>query len=162
MENLTLFEHFLFSFITSSGFGVFLSVPKKDVFIGGLIGGISWLLYIKILWSTGEVILPYFLATVSIGILGDVFSKITRRPVIVYLIPAALPLVPGYTMYYTMLYTVTEKYELAIAKGVEAIFIAFAIATALVVTESLRKVTSKIFYELYLKKYLKYKNSVKF
>ena len=86
MENLTLFEHFLFSFITSSGFGVFLSVPKKDVFIGGLIGGISWLLYIKILWSTGEVILPYFLATVSIGILGDVFSKITRRPVIVYLI----------------------------------------------------------------------------
>ena len=75
---------------------------------------------------------------------------------------SALPLVPGYTMYYTMLYTVTEKYELAIAKGVEAIFIAFAIATALVVTESLRKITSKIFYELYLKKYLKYKNSVKF
>ena len=153
MEHLTLTQHFLVSFFASFGFGIFLSVPKKDVIIGGLIGGISWIFYIKIFWLTQEVIFPYFVATVSIGILGDIFSKINNKPSIVYVVPAIIPLVPGHAMYFTMLYIVTEKYDLALSKGIEAIFIAFAIVAALILTESIRKVTNKIFYSLQLKKW---------
>lgn len=153
MEELLLVEHFIFSLIASVGFGIFLSVPRVDLLIAGTIGSLGWTLYIILSQNfPGEVLFPYFFATITIGVLGNFCSKITKKPTIVYILPGVIPLVPGYSMYYTMLYIVTKEYSKAINKGIEALFIAFAIATALLLSESLRKITNNFLDNLKLQK----------
>ncbi|MGL5125302.1 MAG: threonine/serine exporter family protein [Fusobacteriaceae bacterium] len=153
MENLSLMEHFIFSLIASVGFGIFLSVPKVDLIIAGFIGGSGWTLYIILTKNLpGEILFPYFFATITIGILGNLCSKITKKPTVVYILPGVIPLVPGYSMYYTMLYIVTKEYNQALTKGMEALFIAFAMAIALLLSESLRKITNNFLDNLKLQK----------
>ena len=153
MDEVLLIEHFVFSLIASVGFGIFLSVPKVDLLISGFIGSSGWTLYIVLTKNLpGEILFPYFFATITIGVLGNLCSKITKKPTIVYILPGVIPLVPGYSMYYTMLYIVTKEYNQAITKGIEALFIAFAIATALLLSESLRKITNNFLDNLKLQK----------
>ncbi|MFK4785980.1 threonine/serine exporter family protein [Fusobacterium sp. MFO224] len=144
MENVTILQHFIILGVTSLCFGVFLSIPKLDIVIGGVIGGFSWALYIFLMRISGEVILPYFISTLSIGILGNISSKITKRPTFLYMLPGIIPLVPGYSLYYTMFYIVTENYPLALHKGIETLFIAFSISSGLIVSESLKKIVNNI------------------
>lgn len=153
MEKLLLIEHFTLSLIASVGFGIFLSVPRVDLFIAGLIGSFGWTLYIVLSQNLpGEILFPYFFATITIGVLGNFCSKVTKKPTVVYILPGVIPLVPGYSMYYTMLYIVTKEYSQAISKGIEALFIAFSIATALLLSESLRKITNNFLDNLKLQK----------
>ncbi|MFA6708242.1 MAG: threonine/serine exporter family protein [Fusobacterium sp.] len=148
MENVSLFENFIILGITSLCFGVFLSVPKIDLIVGGIIGGISWALYVFLMEISGEIILPYFISTLTIGILGNLSSKITKRPIFLYMLPGIIPLVPGYSLYYTMLYIVNENYSSALHKGIETLFIAFAISSGLIVSESLKKILNNILKKL--------------
>lgn len=144
MENVTIIQHFIILSVTSICFGVFLSIPKIDLIIGGLIGGFSWALYIFLMKLSGEVILPYFISTLSIGFLGNISSKMTKRPTFLYMLPGIIPLVPGYSLYYTMFYIVTENYPLALSKAIETLFIAFSISSGLIVSESLKKIINNI------------------
>lgn len=145
MVQVPLHFQFIFSVIASIGFAIYLNVPKIDLMISGLIAGIGWILYVVLNQTTAEVIMPYFFATLTIGVLGNFFAKYSKKPTIVYILPGIIPLVPGYSMYYTMLYIVTKEYDLAIKNGINAIFIALAISSALLLTESLRKITNNFF-----------------
>lgn len=148
MENVSIFQNFIILGITSLCFGVFLSIPKVDLIVGGIIGGISWALYVFLMRLSGEIILPYFISTLTIGLLGNISSKITKRPTFLYMLPGIIPLVPGYSLYYTMFYIVTEDYSLALHKGIETLFIAFSISSGLIVSESLKKILNNLLKKL--------------
>lgn len=137
-----IMKSFILSFIASLGFAILLSVPKVDLVISSIIGGVGWVLYIILKNITGEIIIPYFFATITIGILGNICSKKTKKPALVYIIPGIIPLVPGYSMYYTTFHLVSNNYALAFEKGLEALSIAFAISSGLIISESLRKITN--------------------
>lgn len=137
-------EHFFYSTIASGGYAVFISVPKKDIIVSAVIGGLGWILYKFLAVETGDVVFPFFLATILIGFLGNICSYKFKKTSLVYILPGIVPLVPGYNMYYTMFYIVTKKYTLALQNAVDAIFIALAIASALLVMESLRKISDNI------------------
>lgn len=142
MESLPLYMHFLFSFLGTSGFSVFLSVPKIDVFVSGFAGAIGWTIYMTLIKNYGTVEAT-FIATLIIGTMGNFLSKLLRKPSAVYIIPGVIPLVPGYGMYTTMIYALTDKYELSVKKGIETVLVGLAIACALVLTESFRKILKK-------------------
>lgn len=142
MDNFPIYIHFLLSFIGTAGFAVFINCPRIDVLISGLIGAMGWITYRILLVSTHEILFPYFFATMAIGILAGLVTKWNKKPTIIYIIPGVIPLVPGYNMYYTMYYLVLKQYETAFKNAVDAIFIAFAIASGLLFTESLRKITN--------------------
>lgn len=144
MDKFPLYMHFLMSAIATGGFAVFINCPKLDVIMSGIIGGLGWITYRAIHLSTEGVIFPYFFATMVIGFLASVVSNRNKKPTIIYIIPGVIPLVPGYNMYYTMLYLVTQKYDLALRNFLDSIFIAFAIASGLLFTESLRKIVNTI------------------
>lgn len=144
MDKFPLYIHFILSFIGTAGFAVFINCPRIDVLISGTIGAIGWITYRFLLMSTQEILFPYFFATMAIGALAGIVTKWNRKPTIIYIIPGVIPLVPGYNMYYTMFYLVSKKYDLAVRNAVDSVFIAFAIASGLLFTESLRKIINTI------------------
>ena len=72
-----------------------------------------------------------FLATVTVVTLSEILSRMLKSPVILFLVPMLIPLVPGGSLYQTMFYIVQSDYTLAVSKGVETVLIAGCIALAI-------------------------------
>lgn len=141
---LTYLEHLIFSVIASAGYAIYIYVPKGDIGLSALNGGVGWVLYKFLSAKTGDMIFSYFLATLFIGFAGNIFSYKTKRTALVYILPGIVPLVPGYNMYYTMFYMVTKDFPMAAQNALDAVLIALSIASAVLVMESLRKLSDNI------------------
>ena len=46
MSSMPLYLHFIFSFLSTIGFAIFLSAPKRSLYVSGLIGAVGWVLYV--------------------------------------------------------------------------------------------------------------------
>lgn len=118
------------------GIAILLQSPKKTSLYGGLIGGLSWgVLYIGVNMA-GNIIVGSFLSAFTVGILGEVLARWTKKPSTLYVNPGIVPLVPGAGMYYTMFFLVENDYIAAVEKGVETFFIAAAISMGLIISSA--------------------------
>ena len=153
MSSMPLYLHFIFSFICTIGFSIFLSAPKRSLPYAGLIGAIGWVLYVYLFKLTDNPILSNFVPATIVGILSEVSARYLKQPAIVFIIPGIIPLVPGLGMYNTMLYLVQENYELATSTGVTALLVGGAISLGVLVVSSLFRTYSRIKYKSILLRY---------
>ena len=54
-----------------------------------------------------------FIATVVVALASNLFARILKAPVSIYLIPGILPLVPGLGMYRTVYYIINQDNSMA-------------------------------------------------
>ncbi|WP_270646694.1 threonine/serine exporter family protein [Paeniclostridium hominis] len=144
MSSMPLYLHFIFSFICTIGFSIFLSAPKRSLPYAGLIGAIGWVLYVYLFKLTDNPILSNFVPAAIVGILSEVSARYLKQPAIVFIIPGIIPLVPGLGMYNTMLYLVQENYELATSTGVTALLVGGAISLGVLIVTSFVKTINTI------------------
>ena len=127
----------IFAFLGTLGFTILFNCPKNNVFKASLIGALGWTAYLFAVDSGQSVIMGTFVGALTVGLIGELFANKFRSPATVFIIPGIIPLVPGYAVYYTMLSITKEEYSVAAAKGFEALFVALAIATALIITATI-------------------------
>lgn len=128
--------NFFIALACTIGFGVLFNVPRTSIIKSGFAGGIGWVLYNVFNFYTDSTVLSVFVASFAIAILGEVFAIKFRNPSTVYIVPAIVPLVPGYGVYYTMLSFVQNDYESAANHGSESFLVSIAIAGALTIVLS--------------------------
>ncbi len=136
-------KQFIFSFISTVGFSILFNVPKKSIIYAGLTGGISWILYIYIDKLTSSIIFSLFIASTVVGILGEIFAIIDKKPVTIFIIPGIVPLVPGYGIYLSMVNLINRDFYGFAKTGTEAIFSSGAITIGIIFVSSLAKLLKK-------------------
>lgn len=134
---MTYIYNFLFAFICTMGFATLFNVPKASILKSGIGGGIGWVLFNFINNMTDSVVISTFVASLAIAIIGELLAIKYRNPATVYIIPAIVPLVPGYGLYYTMLSIIENNYDLAAKHGSESFLISISIAGALTIVLSI-------------------------
>ena len=139
--------HLIFSFIATAGFCILFNIPRRHMLFCGLLGVISWIVYILLRTPAGEV-LATFIATCTIVLLSRVFSVIRKCPVILLLVPGMIPLAPGSAIYYTAYYFVTNDMSKAAEYSFLTLKLAFAIVLGIIViiavpTHPLKKLQQK-------------------
>lgn len=139
MSDMPLFLHFIFGFLATIGFSIFLHSPKNSLPYAGIIGAVGWVSYVYLFGLTGNPIFSNFVPATIVGILSEVSARFLKQPAIIFVIPGIIPLVPGLGMYNTMLYLVQENYDLAVSTGVTAIFVGGAISLGVLLVTSLVK-----------------------
>lgn len=144
MSSMPLYLHFIFSFLSTIGFAIFLSAPKRSLGVTGLIGAIGWLLYAYLFRLTNNPILSNFIPATIIGVASEICARKLKQPAIVFIIPGIIPLVPGLGMYNTMLYLVQENYELATSTGATALLVGGAISLGVLLVTSLVKTINTV------------------
>ena len=112
--------------IGSFGFAVFLKMKGKQIVLAGIGGGITWVLYLLLESTLGGVFLPNLLASIFVGIYAEVMARVNRAPATIFL--TTVPLIPGGSLYYTMLGLVEQDEQLFADSGTKAAVIALAIA----------------------------------
>lgn len=133
---------FIFSYISSVGFAMFFSCPKRSIKFSALAGAIGFLVYSIALDLLGGVFLPILAGAYITGILGEFFARNFHMPAILFIIPGIINLVPGKGIYNTLFYFVDNQKNLALSNLFDTLAtasaISFGILLASVISNSLR------------------------
>lgn len=98
----------------------------KYLLSAAVTGGLGWLCYL-LLDGQGTV-LRFFLSTIVVATLAEIFARMMKAPATIFLIIGILPLVPGGGMYYTMEALINGNVPLFFQKGLETAASAGAMA----------------------------------
>ncbi|TWI53212.1 threonine/serine exporter family protein [Halalkalibacter nanhaiisediminis] len=122
----------IFCFMATVAFGVIFNVPKRVVWIGGVIGALAWFIYSTLPEFGVTVVFATAVASLVSATSSHLLARKYRVPVTIFSIPGIIPLVPGSRAYFTMLAFVDGDYILGLQLGIETMLQAGAIAAGLV------------------------------
>jgi len=96
------FIQIICAFITAGGFMVFFNVRGVNVLLGAVLGAISWAVYLLFRGMFVTDVMQYFFGGAALSIGAEIFARLKKTPITVYIIAGIIPLVPGSTIYYAM------------------------------------------------------------
>lgn len=134
------------AFIATLGFGILFNVRDKNLFFASLGGALGWLAYLISMNINGSAMLSTFIASLVISIYAEIFSRILKNPVTMFLICALIPLAPGSGMYYTILAAVQGDIMQSLNKGIETLSVAGLIALGIITVSTLSRLIQRINY----------------
>ena len=150
---MTLIYAFLFSFTASYFFAVIYDAPKKLFFAAGLAGASGYLIsFILNDLLQIDSIYSSLLGSLTLGVMSHIMSRILKSPVVIFMIPGIIPLVPGSLAYKAMQQLVTLNFTEANNTFIRTILISGSIALGLLLSDQLSKT-------LNIKKYWKVKRN---
>ena len=117
----------------SIGFAIFFKMKGKQIVLAGIGGAVTWIVYLLIQHFIEGYFVPYLVASIFVGIYAEIMARVNKAPATIFLTAAAVPLIPGGSLYYTMLGLVEQDEELFATSGVAALTIALAISLGFVV-----------------------------
>lgn len=140
MKNFTII---LMGLIGTLGFSLLFHVKGRKLIAIALGGAASTAIYLLILHLTGQKPAAMLVATAAIGILAEVFARLFKAPVISFLVPMLVPLIPGSDLYYTTSFLIRGQ-SAEFAERIESLLwqagaIAFGIILVSCVTHIRRK-----------------------
>ena len=119
--------------VGSVGFAIFFKMKGRQIALAGIGGALTWMVYLFVQSFVTGYFVPYFAAAVFVAVYAEIMARINRAPATIFLTAAAVPLIPGGSLYYTMAGLVNKDEVLFTQSGEAAIVIALAIAMGFVV-----------------------------
>lgn len=117
-------------FMATFFFACVMNAPKKSIIYSSIIADIGYLIYYYF-YNNNQEVLAFFLGTLAIALLGELFARIIKMPANIFIFPAVVPIVPGLGMYRTMLAFVRNDIDKALQLGVKNIINIIAMAMAI-------------------------------
>ncbi|MCC8101363.1 MAG: threonine/serine exporter family protein [Clostridiales bacterium] len=109
------------SFFASVGFGIVFRIERKYLIYAGLGGALTRLVYLILLQLIAESFIYSFLAAMAAALFAEFMAVYTKNPSTVFLYPSIIPLIPGSSLYYTVVGLVLQDTELVRANVVTCI-----------------------------------------
>lgn len=135
----------LAGFLSAVAFAFIYNVPKNQIINAGIMGGLGWLVFSLSQIAIGEIG-GMFLGATSVAFCSEFFARGFKQPVIIYLIPGVIPLVPGGRAYLTMLSFLQHDYTEGLTLLVSTFFLAGAVAAGIIIASSIFRIYSRIKY----------------
>lgn len=139
-----MFFQIIYAFIVSLGFGVLFNVRDKNLFFAALGGAVGWFFYSLTLNLSESSVLAMLIASISISIYAEIFSRVLKNPVTLFLVCSLIPLVPGSGMYYTVFEAVQGNVFESLNYGIETLSLAGVIAVGIILVSTLSRLMQKL------------------
>ena len=115
--------HFVISFISTVLFSIIFNAPKRLLLACGFVGALAWTIYQYTVDMDLGKVGAAFLGSLILGLLSHVMSRRYKRPVIIFIVPGIIPLVPGGTAYEATRFLVSNDYTHAVNTFLEVTLI---------------------------------------
>ena len=86
---------------------------------------------------TGSLFLAGLLSSLAFSLYSEIMARVKRAPAVVFLLPCAIPIVPGGSLYYSMSALIARDTALALSFLTNAVMIGIGIAAGTVVVSVL-------------------------
>ena len=90
------------AFLTAGGFLVFFNVRGINVLLGSILGALGWSVYLAFEGVFQTDVMQYFFGALALSVGAEIFARIKKTPITVYIVGGIIPLVPGGTINYAM------------------------------------------------------------
>ncbi len=141
---MTILTNMLFSFLAAVSFGIMFNVPRKLLVKCGTVGMAGWMAYYFLSENNIDPLVSTIAASFTIAIIGHVYARLYKTPVIIFTIAGIIPIVPGGTAYRAMRAFVQNDYGNAMSLAAKAFMISGSIALGLILSD--------VFYQLLIRK----------
>ena len=131
---------FLFSFLSTIAFGVITNVPRRTLLASGLTGAVGWMIYILLKQANFPLGFANFVAAFMIGCASIFFSRQKKIPMLIFIVPSLVPLVPGGPADLAVREIVLENLSQGIHYMTVVVVTAGAIAAGFVMTSLVEKI----------------------
>lgn len=106
----------ILALLSSVGFSIIANVPKRALLGAGITGVWSWMVYYVLDSVHHSIVMPNFMASLVVGMLGFFLARRFRVPVTMIYVGALISLVPG-GMAFSTLQKLSENNFTAVLKG---------------------------------------------
>ncbi len=141
---IKLLIEFVFSAVAAMGFAIFFNIPRKVIPLVGITGGAGWLLSVIMLRYGSGSAWAYFLASILVSYLAEIFARKTHNPSTLFSIPGIYPLVPGYGLYKTMYHFTRSEISQGVNVLLSTLTTSGAIAVGIITMSSIWGITKTI------------------
>ena len=125
------------------GFSIVFNIHGPGMLLCALGGLASWAGYLIVMRFGGSDLVGYFVAAVISGVYAEVMARIRKYPAISYLVVSIFPLIPGASIYFTMLAVMQGDTQAFSEKLTHTIAIAGVLSVGILMTSTLvRMVTT--------------------
>ncbi|WP_204121058.1 threonine/serine exporter family protein [Levilactobacillus sp. 244-2] len=126
------------TYVATLAFGIL--IPRRALNVGGWIGVLGYVLYrFTVLWGGGYVI-GNLLGAVAIGVASLQAAKLKKMPMILFNIPAIVPLVPGGQAYQMIKNFALGNNSTALVFLLQVVMISGAIAFGFLLSELVNRI----------------------
>ena len=129
----------LMALFGSIGFAIFFKMKGKQIILAGIGGAIAWGVYLWMAQYFDGEFIPNFAASVFVAVYAEIMARVNRAPTTIFLTAAAIPLLPGGSLYYTMAGLVNRDAELFSQSGEKVLAIALAISLGFILVAIINK-----------------------
>ncbi|MBF7096252.1 threonine/serine exporter family protein [Alkalibacter mobilis] len=99
------------AFLGSLGFAVMFHVKGIKLFFCGLGGAVTWAIFLGVKIFGDSIIGGFFIATLSASLISEILARKIKAPVIMFLVPMLVPLIPGSDLYYTTSHLINNRMQ---------------------------------------------------
>lgn len=120
------------AFTGALGFAVLFNVQSSRLFWAGLGGMIGWAAYLILGIGYESDVIRFFFASACFTLYSEPMARLKKTPTTVFLVPAAIPMVPGASLYRSMSFAVSGQWNLFAQQILYTLLLAAAIAAGIV------------------------------
>lgn len=135
---------FCWAFLSILGFSVRVNLKGWKILFLALGGGLSWVLYLIILFYSNSLLYSIFGSVILVCIYSEIVARLMKVPVSVFVTCVIIPLVPGSSLYYAMQAYISGNTALASVHIYKALLISGTIAMAIAVVSSVTNLTFRL------------------
>ena len=139
---------FLSALCISFGFALVFGLKGKSVFFASIGGALTWGLYLLCRLGLSNLFLLNLIAAAFAAAYSEAMARVCKMPSTAFLAPTIIPLVPGGSLYYTLLYLIGKEEEKSGEAGVNTLLTAGGIAVGVVlVSVAVRFLTGRLWHK---------------
>lgn len=123
------------NYVATIAFGILLNIPRRALNLGGWIGVLGYFIYQLTIVFGGGYVVGNLLGAVAIGVASLQAARLKRMPMILFNIPALVPLVPGGQAYEMIKNFALGQNDTAFTFLLQVVMISGAIAFGFLLSE---------------------------
>ena len=136
MEIIHALTQLLTAGLGALGFSLVFNVRGRQLIFTTLGGFLAWGVYLALEPTGMGVVGRYLIASVLITVYAEICARKRKAPATVFLVSAVIPLVPGSSLYATMVYAVHQNGTGFVRQGLATLLRAGAIAAGIILVST--------------------------
>ena len=132
------------AFLGSLGFALLFHVRREKLLLASLGGLLAWVVYLLAGCWSGQDVVRYFVSAVVLTVYGETMARVVKCPATLFIITAAVPLIPGGSLYHTMKFFMEGNFTACSIQGLNTVLLAVSIAVGILFPTSVFQLYQKI------------------
>lgn len=138
------FFQILVAAVGSIGFAILFNIRGRRLLSVAVGGGLCWLLFLLLnRWIENEAGC-FFLVAMLVSLYDELMARVLKSPTTVFLLPSLVPLIPGASLYYTMVGAVGKHQADFLARAVHTVELAGALAIGIIASTLIVRVINRV------------------